>query len=275
PGVYLTNAQDFTGEIGKGYRLVFVTPADGSYESEFVVIPPTPIVTDADVDFQVFNRTNETNQFVSTRVQQHVVSIEIENSTEESYFKVEAIGTEQRLIQPAPPLFAPDSCLAFYFGETSQGNTVNCWQNIGDLSNGIRTLSNELFDPSSSLKIEALTVPFNNRGTFLATINVKAITSSEFEFWNTLNKQNNLRADVFNPPLEAVIGNIFSISNDKEVVAGFFSAYSISQQVVCIDRLNLTSIIPFQAILAPCNTNCLTLFPNATWEAPPELAFCE
>ncbi|MFT5953567.1 MAG: hypothetical protein ACI8QD_000403 [Cyclobacteriaceae bacterium] len=275
PGVYLTNAQDFTGEIGKGYRLVFVTPADGSYESEFVVIPPTPVVTEADVDFQVFNRTNETNRFISTRVQQHVVSIEIQNSPDEAYFKVEAIGIEQRYVQPAPPLGASESCLAFYFGQTSEGPTVNCWQNKGDLSNGIRTISNDLFEPNSPLKIEAVTLPFNGRGTILATINVKSITASEFDFLNTLNKQNNLRADVFNPPLEAISGNIFSTSNDKEVVVGFFSAYSVSQQSICIERANISSVAPIPLVLAPCNTNCLTLYPNSTWEAPPEVSICE
>jgi hypothetical protein len=273
PGIYETTPGDIQGEVGKSYRLRF-SLSDGSiYESSIETIPELAEVSDAEVNFEVIEVQDELNEFRTFTIQQHTASISISNQAETSYYKIEAIGTEQRLVTADPGLFPPDGCEEFFFGETSQGFTTNCWQFLGDLSNGIRLISNEPFD-SPTIEIDALTVPFNNRGSFFANLNVKGISSREYEFWTTLNKQNNLRADIFTPPLEAVAGNVFSNTNDDEVVVGYFSAHSIVQQNVCIDRLNEQSIRPIPLVIASCFQNCLTLFPNSTWEAPGNGTLC-
>lgn len=267
PGVYETLEGDITGQVGESYRLKFTLSDGESYQSTPEVLPPAPEVTDAEVEYQVFEVQDELNEFRTLKIQQHVASLSLTNIEELAFYKIEAIGVEQRLVTPNPPLFPPDGCESFFFGETADGNTTNCWQFLGDLSNGIRLLSNELFE-SPTIEIDALTIPFDNRGSFFATINIKGINSTEFEFWSTLNKQNNLRADIFNPPLEAIGGNILNTTNDQEIVVGHFSAHSLVEQNVCIDRLTEVSQVPLSVILAPCFTNCLTLFANSTWESP-------
>ncbi len=273
PGIYKSDSSKLQGEIGKSYRLVFTIEEGKTFQSNFSTIPESPTITNSNVEFQSFTVSSETNTLLRRNVQQHVVSITLENLSSNSYYKFEGEGIIQRLIQPNPPLFPPDSCEEFFFGPSVNGPTLNCWQAIGAIPNGIKILSNELFE-SPEITTEVLTIPFSDRGDYLATVNVKAINATEYDFWSVVNEQNQVRSDLFNPPLEAIVGNIQGITDQNEVVAGYFSTHSITKQNVCISRINEESIKPFPVTLAPCFANCLTLFPNATWDAPDEFGNC-
>ena len=273
PGKYLTDSASIRGVVGNSYRILINLPDGATYTSSWETIPAAPVVSDATVEYQVLQVQDELNAQRTFTLQQHVASISLTNVSDLAYYKIEALGTEQQLVQPNPPLFPPDGCESFFYGATDEGRTTNCWQFLGELSNGIRLLSNEFFE-SAEIQIDALTVPFDNRGTFLATINILGLNGREYEFWQTINKQNAQQADLFNPPLEAINGNIFSNENDNETVVGYFSAHSLVQQSVCINRLTESAVRPIPAVLAPCFTNCLTLYPNSTWEPPDSFQVC-
>lgn len=273
-GVYRTDSADFTGQIGESYRLNISLSDNRSYVSRFEeLLSPTEMSGDRVVYEKGF-LIGETNRFLKKRFQQHRVNVSIENEQDTTkYYKVEVSGYHNRRPIPIDECFPPE-VTAFYYGTTSEGEiTTFCWQQLGNVANGTRLFTNDQF-ASSSFEIEAITIPFDSRGTYIATVYLKRISNIEYEFWRALELQDNFSKDIFNPPFPQAIGNVLSTTDPNELVAGYFSVQGVSIRNVCIDReLEKADIaIPAQVLL--CGENCLTVYPNSSWDPPAEVAAC-
>ncbi len=84
-------------------------------------------------------------------------------------------------------------------------------------------------------------------------LNQYSLSKTVFEFWNTLKQNNQSSVDLYSTQPATVVGNIFNVNDDDEVVLGYFGASELSSK-----RLTIKGGLPIEFNIKSCSLTELT-----------------
>ncbi|MEP1096203.1 MAG: DUF4249 domain-containing protein [Cyclobacteriaceae bacterium] len=244
-GRYQTIAGQIVGKIGKAYQLDIKLSNGEEYQSSLEVIPAPISIASIEAEFveKFVEQSNGVNRLVY-----HDINIEVENTEATHYLKVENSGWAKvevgyGLCDPPPPW------------------RTQCWQ-FREPGNAIKLSTNQGFSLSNYM-INAVSIPIDFKHEYIAIVQLKAMSSDSYNFWNKLGDQLDRSGGLFDRPFAPVVGNIVS-TNDALSALGYFHAYAVTDEIVCYDRADIRVAVSIPRI--GCLQQCVEIWgPIATY----------
>jgi len=225
PGVYNAYAV-IQGQIGETYRLLINTADGKHYASEPVMMRDTPPIDEVGFDYEKRPWAGVDG------VQIYVNTHDSENKTH--YYRWEWDET-WIFYTPYP------SDIYWENGIKPRPENVNtCWKNGS--SKSIDIFSTKSLNEDRVGKFPLLFVTNEtDRIRWKYSINVKQYSLSEqsYNYWKELQKSTENLGTLFDPQPSTLVGNIHNITDDKEVVIGYFDASAIQEQRIFISRSDM------------------------------------
>ncbi|MBV6646826.1 MAG: DUF4249 domain-containing protein [Cyclobacteriaceae bacterium] len=244
-GWYETTS-DLQGEVGRTYTLDITRSNGQSYRSSAETLPPPVnilgLTTEFEISCEPFNI-----------IQGHRITAEIENTAEDHYIKLEANGIRESFVLDAP--------------------ITRCWAFVSGLIKNPLVMSN-IGVSQSSYPTDVLFLSFGTRGRYFLDVEALSLTEGAYLFWKSISDQLNQPEHIFAAPAQAIGGNITNIENPEEPVIGYFSAYSIRFDRICIDRTFLRSCVSLTVPNAS-GSSCTEIYAPAVVDPPYPTDLCE
>jgi len=229
PGIYqfpgVINAQ-----IGKSYQLHIQTNDGNQYESSSVTMRDTP-----EID-SVTYRYEEKPTADLKGVQIYVNTHDDQNKT--WYYRWEWDETWD--------FYTPyRSDHVYENGQIllREENINHCWKSGSSTSIDVATSKNLTEDVISKYPLLYVSTNTDQLG-ITYSINVKqyALNEESYNYWTELQKVTESLGTLFDPQPATVLGNIYNVNDDAEVVLGFFDASTVTEQRIFIKRSDLPPI---------------------------------
>jgi hypothetical protein len=207
------------------YQLSIRTKAGQRYESEPVVVQPTPEIDS--VSWRVeegFGAGGSRVQGIQIYVNTH----DPENNT--FYYRWEYVQTWEFLSAYYSPFV--------WNGEEVVDRTDNiyrCW--ASDASSNILIANSKRLSQDVIREFPLVFVPDNNvRLKVKYSILVKQYAESRegYEYWEKLQKNTESLGTIFDPLPSEIRGNLYNVANPSEPVIGYFSAYDVKEKRIFI-----------------------------------------
>lgn len=207
------------GEIGKSYSLE-IRLSDGT---EIVSTPEKilPKVFQDSLSYDVTSEgeINSSGNFVTIEYVNVKLSTTI-NDLDRPFLRWRAYGVYE-FQEKYPMAFNPRKC---YINDNIDINNIQIFD--GSLLNGV-----SLFDQ------EIVSTPLNRRFNVLyaATVAQYRISEHEHDYWANVNDLINIDGTLFDPPPATIRGNLTNLTDNNNVIQGYFSVVSESTQRLFID----------------------------------------
>jgi hypothetical protein len=250
-GVYATAA--FTGQPGETYRLK-ITTADGKqYQSYPETMPqPHPIDT-LHYQYKVIQDTY-TNTNGSTVVRDaygfalSVISTDPAQATNYYRWKVSGI---------------------FEFFSLVDDITIRyCWAPVFRIEPWVKVATDKDFNGNQFTQ-ELAFIRYDRETKFLARVEQHTLTPEAYTYWKMISDQQVNTGSIFDPAPARIRGNMISLSDENEVVLGFFQASAITKDSIMIDRFKASGYVSASPRIEPLPGDCRNHWPWATNVRPP------
>lgn len=219
PGEYLT--RNLKGKVGNTYTLLVEMPDGKKYKSKPETLPNVPNIDE--ISFQPENRTRFINGVLFADAILHILISFEDNANQKNFYKWKWIGEASFRINSelAPPVSSiPFAC--YYkldpYASDPYADELNVLsdKNIDGqkYTHKALTFNSQSFDVRFRSGISLLLAQYS-------------LTQEAFEFWNKMKRLVNNQGSIFDPAPFQVIGNMYSIENEKEIVLGYFGASSV------------------------------------------------
>lgn len=229
-GVYLTE-DNFAGIEGRCYQLEIRTLNNEIYRSTPQKIPVNGTIDDARFEYEVEPIYNSSaDQFVDKKVLKVYADYSFPATNDFIAFDWE--GTFF--------LRVPGS-----FGRPSQ-----CY--VADSNNGIEPILSNVSRSNLSYENQelfSLTYDFRFRDRYSLNVKMFSISEEAFDFLSDVEQQLNTTGSIFDPAPKQIFSNIANISDEDEIVLGFFGAFNVTEKRIFINR----SEIPAGETFNICN----------------------
>lgn len=230
PGIYFYPGT-IGVQVGKSYRIHIETKNGRQYESTSVTMRATP-----EIDSVTF-RYEERPTAGLKGVQIYVNAHDEQNNT--WYYRWE---WEETWIYYTP--YRSDHVYENGQIYLRQDNINICWKSGSSTSIDVATsknLTEDIISQYPLLYVSTNTDRLGNR----YSLNVKqyALNEASYNYWIELQKVTESLGTLFDPQPATVVGNIYNINDDSEVVLGFFDASSVTEQRIYVSRRDLPPVI--------------------------------
>ncbi|MEO1254156.1 MAG: DUF4249 domain-containing protein [Bacteroidota bacterium] len=265
-GVFKSDTNEIVAKTGESYKLNILLSNGERYESSFESIPEPITITSGYAE--LVERTLIDENLIETKKMFHDVFVELENSNESHFFIVESIGwVEVKIRYESPGLVPPPP----------PGPTT-CWQLRNPINDQVLPIGSNEKVSSDTYSLNAISVPVDVRGQYVAILNVQSMSQSSFLFWQKVEDQLKRSGSIFDRELAPVIGNIRGVNNENRVL-GYFHTYASSSIEVCFDRsdvliINNTPIVNFPPLSDNQPVFCTEVWAPATFDDQSEI-FCK
>ncbi len=248
-GVYISDANGIKGTIGRTYHLE-IEIGNQNYKS----IPEYlhPVISPQSIDIEVIaeQEINEAGNFVERNNISFFINTNVPE--ERSFLKWNSYGIYE------------------FFEIGLDGRLCYVTEDI-DLDKVV-VVDSENIATGLLEKQKINERPVNDRFSSRYCVNIiqQSITEGAYNFWSTVASEFERSGDIFEAPPGKIQGNIYNVTDESEVVLGYFSASAVDT----IRRLIQPSEVGIPRPLCRFNrqedvcTNCL-LIPNSTQEKPP------
>lgn len=265
---------EFAAEQGRTYTLR-VTTADGTVlESQPETVPTSASLIDARLRFEQEGFFSQTlNGFVPTIF----LDVDLADPAgERNYYQLRYRKWERRLTCASCPRM-----FRYRNGECQEwrGNRAERWDYLCDgqcwtIKNGTEQalFRDEFSDGNTVTNIEvAREIYYSRTGGILFEARLLGISKEAFLYNQVFNEQaqGGGGLNAVNPT--ALVGNMYNVANDKDIILGFVNAASVSTRRIYTDRSDILLDPlpdPLPVILEPTPSTCTGL------ECPPRVA-CE
>lgn len=255
-GTYETNPAQFSGQIGRTYRLLINTPDGNRFESSWEAMKAAPPIETIEGEFMERER-DDPLQGSLPGLQLYLSTRDSEHNTR--YYRWEFEETYQYLLRHppvirvefgSPPARGNDEIFDI---DVADFEGFRCWKTEASRQILVATTENLTEDVVSDFPLHFI----SNRTPRLAyrySILVKqyAISKENYEFLNTVRELNQTTGSLFDAIPNEVFGNISSAEGKNVPVLGYFSVAGISTKRVFFDR----SDNPFSSF-PPLGPECL------------------
>ncbi len=274
-GIYQKEVNGSNGVKGEAYYLEVVIPGGGTYRSDWQTLP-TKGATDI-LDFEVGN----------------IQQVGEDAITYEEY--AVSLFAETQLTTDRADLFVKwDIESTWFFKETALPGQFWWWMwDVCYIVDKLEDQEVRLFStadittdkiPRRLLVTDRIDETFYGKQYY--SLIQSTITKEAHDFWSGINEVSNISGSIFDPPLGAVNSNITNISNENEVVLGFFEVAHVDTTHIEINRddvnlfYNEPCVIPLEVQNFPPSwfnrlgryfsercLDCLTI-PNSSLQKP-------
>lgn len=218
-----TNTNLNLATAGK-YRLYIKTSNGTEYISDYVAVKISPAID------------NVTWEPVGDNVEIYVNTHDPENKTK--YYRWEYTSTWHYTSAFFTDLKYEDGQILYR--DNNDENIYNCWKSENsttiELSNSLKLSQDVISD------YKLLAIPYNSEKLGIKySILVKqyALTAESYKYWESLKKNTEGIGTMFDPLPSQLAGNIRSITNPQEPVIGYFTATSMQEKRIFIDKNEL------------------------------------
>ncbi|MCG8309312.1 MAG: DUF4249 domain-containing protein [Cytophagales bacterium] len=221
---------NINARVGETYQLHITTQDGHQYESAKVVMRPTPEIDS--VTFKYEERPAADLKGIQIYVNTH----DAQNNT--FYYRWEWEETWV-FFTPYP------SSLVYIDGEIypREDNINRCWKKSTSTSIEIATSKNLTEDVISEYPLLYVATNTDRLGVkYSLNVSQYALSEKSYNYWVELQKATESLGTLFDPQPSTVFGNIYNISNDSEVVLGYFDASSKAEKRIFIKRGDLPYI---------------------------------
>lgn len=234
PGTYRTQTGALKPTQGCHYTLDIVLQNGENYQSSAVVLPQKVSVVSMRSEFVDLSGQDDQGTFFKAFA--HDIYATIENADTTQFFKMDVTGWEEMRVAYLVLVLAPETCWALREPALRQINVNN--------NTGIAT-------PAYEVKVA--TIPANVRGRYIAEVLFSSMSREAMNFWEVSSEQLNRQGDVFSAPFPTIVGNIRNINDPREVVHGYFHAYSRTLSRTCFDTHGLPLFYEIPVLGIPCS----------------------
>ncbi len=221
-GIYRTTAPVYP-EVGNQYKLSIRTGSGNQYESEYVVMRPTPDIETISTQFKEESPGNKRG------VQFMVSTSDPNNNT--WYYRYEFNETWTfRTPYDSYLVWENDSI-------KTRGENINtCWKSSSSTSVITTTSTALTSDVISDFPIVFVSTE-TDRLKIRYSLNVRQYSLSEasYNFWKELEKVTESLGTLFDPQPSTVEGNIYNINNPDELVLGYFDAAAVKEMRIFVN----------------------------------------
>lgn len=238
-GKYYTPA-GFRGEVGKSYQLRFTLSGNREYESNFQTLTSVPDVLKV---YNVFDPKGILDNTGTKTTPANLVYIDTQDpANERNFYLWHYTHFEQQLIcascdqgiymkptescfkiRASPSYDYPCESACWEIIYSSQINTFSDVNSDGRLISGRLIAKLPLYSLSSGCLIE---------------IQQYSVSAETYRFYKILESQTQTSGGLTDTPPAPIAGNVRSVNNSEENVAGFFGASGVTKLRYFIDRKN-------------------------------------
>lgn len=228
-GEYSTAMNGIQGQPGKRYRLEITRPGGAVYQSEWVLLKPSPTIDSVYWRFE----TKETEAGTLEGVQLYLDTHDPNNNN--TFYRYEWTETWQYTV-PFPASF---EYLGNFQTKFIQVNR-SCYISQASSTISIASSSKNALDIISEHPLLYVSTE-TNRLTHRYSIDVTqfALNENEYTFWKGLQETSSESGSLFDTQPQSVAANVKNLSNPNEPVLGFFSASGVTSHRIFIDREEL------------------------------------
>ena len=246
PGVYLSSENGIKGQSGRRYQLTIELSEGSRYVSDWITLKHSPPI---DSLYYLFEEKAIDDNF-ETGFQ---IYVDTEDPTGNiRYYRYEWVETWK--------YFALFPAFFNYIGGESgietepSGASRFCWQTeTNNVVSVASTLDNNTTKISQHPTAFASTASNQLALRYSVLVRQFALDEQEFDFWKGLEETNSDNGSIFDRQPQVVEGNIKNVGNPDEPVLGYFSASTIAEKRIYIDRSDLPEgVSPDRSLLFDC-----------------------
>lgn len=217
-------------QIGKSYQLHIQTNNGNQYESSNVIMRETPEIDS--VTFSYEEKPTADLKGVQIYVNTH------DDQKKTWYYRWEWDETWD--------FYTPyRSDHVYENGQIllREDNINHCWKNGSSTSIDVATSKNLTEDIISKYPLLYVSTNSDRLGiTYSINVRQYALSEESYNYWTELQKATESLGTLFDPQPATVLGNIYNVNDDAEVVLGFFDASSVAEKRIFIRRGDLPPI---------------------------------
>lgn len=207
------------------YRLKITASTGDQYESDFVEMKQTP-----PIDSVTWQQQNDVMISVNTH----------DPSNNTRYYRWDFIETWQNRAQLESEL-GVENGLIYYVVDRPYDQKYNCWST--DYSTDILigtsvALNDDVINMAPIATVLQNSVKINIRYSIL--VKQYAITEKAYQYFQILKKNTENLGSIFDAQPTQLIGNMHSVKNPSEIVIGYFTASSVTQKRIFINKDDVT-----------------------------------
>lgn len=271
-GIYETDANELTGEIGRSYYLSIITKTGVQYQSSSQRISDAGEITDLYFEFEERDKPKFEDIF-----NVYINSTGVLNK--ENLFRWrwttihKTVARPELHMEPIPrgERPAPEPCSGYIYNgqlvKVGDCTCCICWSY--NYSDGAFVSQNDYVSEIQFNKQYLGMIPITSMHFYERYyIEVQQLSLSEeaYDFWNLVEKQQKGSTDIFQPNAIKIRGNIKGITDPGEEVLGFFGASGVASRSVYIPVSEVPYTLP--PIDDSIPFSCLEYFKNPTTEKP-------
>ncbi|MDQ6901476.1 MAG: DUF4249 domain-containing protein [Bacteroidota bacterium] len=207
------------------YRLKITTASGDQYASDYVQMQQTP-----PIDTITWQQQNDVSIYLNTHDPSNITK----------YYRWDYVETWQNR-SPLESELGVENGFIYYVTDRPLDQKYNCWSTdnsteilIGSsvaLNQDVINLAPIALVPQNSVKI-------NIRYSIL--VKQYAITEKAYQYFQILKKNTENLGSIFDAQPTQLVGNIHSVKNPSEIVIGYFTASSVQQKRIFIDKSQVT-----------------------------------
>ena len=271
PGVYLSDASELTGEVGRSYFVSVITD-EKEYRSFPQRLEPAGEITDVYFEFESGGLPGNSG----TRVDALRVYVDGRGIPGEqnllrwrwtTVHKVRAYP-ELETIPRLPPIPAPPPCSGYIVQgrqliQVGECTCCICWSYRYSEEAAVSKndfVNASVFNKQGVGKIPV--TPWHFYDKYHIEVQQLSLSEEAYEFWSLIQKQQSGTTDLFQPNAIKIRGNMYSLQSDTEEVLGFFSVSGVTSKSFFISREEIPYEIPIVDEQVPFS--CMAYFENAT-----------
>ena len=228
------------------YRLKITTVSGEDYASDFVEVKQTP-----PIDSITWQQQNDVMISLDTH--------DPLNNTK--YYRWDFTETWQYRA-PLESELGVENGLIFYVEDRPIDQKYNCWSSANSTEILVGTsiaLSDAVINKAPIATVLQNSVKINLRYSIL--VKQYAITEGAYQYFSILKKNTESLGSIFDAQPTQLIGNIHSLKNPDEVVIGYFTASSVQQKRIFINKGEVTN---WNYVYQGQECNLITIDQNAT-----------
>jgi uncharacterized protein DUF4249 len=226
-GIYKTDPDGIRGLPGRQYKLEIETPDGIHYESDYELLSPVPDIDTIYYERQIIQELDDRS------VVQDVDGFQIYIGAKDpedvkNYYMWSWTGTHEVHTQPWLFMYGPpkDCCATCWLSEHT--GEINVYDDV--------LLGGSQIDHQAVafIRLKKRNGARHFRGKYHVEVKQFSVTKEAYEYWSSIGIQIGSSGSIFEPPPEAIAGNITNCDSPEDIVFGYFGASSISTKSIFI-----------------------------------------
>ncbi len=253
-GIYATS-KSFSGVVGRSYQLKVTLKSGKQYESTVETLKEAPPIN---------------NLYYKEKGTGLAYSVDFTDDAEETNFyrwrynavyEVIAPKSADLVNNPPPGLIQLPPASCFSGPKPNPAKVWKCWVSESDMQY-LNVEEDRFFNGRSLTQHPITTMELSlkyDRG-YLFNVKLYNLSKDAYDYWKALEGQIGNNGTIFETANYQILGNVSCISDEKEIVLGYFGASGVSTASVMVQDFAGT----FEQIsCAPNNSGC---YPERCWD---------